>query len=158
MGAWDAQSLWYREFAGPFGAVKDGAVAAWDGARQLLSGSRTPIYFRKAGGDPFDVACHNVADFAFVIVAALALVGTFRRLPLAYGAWALCALIVPLSSPVGPEPLASFPRYMAVVFPLHAALAAWSLKRERRAVAVLAVSAVLLVAGTALFASWRWVG
>jgi hypothetical protein len=158
MGAWDAQHLWYREFAGPFGAVKDGAVAAWDGARQLLSGSRTPLYFRKAGGDPFDVAVHNIADFAFVLAAAAALVGTFRRLPLAYGAWALCALIVPLSSPVGPEPLASFPRYMAVVFPLHAWLAAWSLERDRRAAVVLGVSGVLLVVGTALFTTWRWVG
>jgi hypothetical protein len=157
-GPWHAQSLWYREFAGPFGAVKDGAVAAWDGARQLLSGSRVPVYFTKAGGDPYTVAAHNVANFVFVVAAAGALAGAFRRLPVAYGAWAVCTLALPLSSPVGPEPLASVPRYLAVVFPLHAWLASWSLEDDRRGTAVLVVSGVLLAIATALFTSWRWVG
>ncbi|MFL5819979.1 MAG: mannosyltransferase family protein [Solirubrobacteraceae bacterium] len=148
--------LWYRHFAGPFGGVWDGGVAAVAGARQLASGSRSHVYFAPAGGDPFFVAGHNLGDFAFMAFAAVAIIGALRRLPLAYGAWALCALAVPLSYPVGPEPLASLPRYLAVVFPLHMWLAGWA-RRRRLAAPVLIVSAVGLAAMTAAFAAWWWV-
>ena len=120
------QDAWYRELAGPWGGAWDGAVAAWDGVRQLISGSREHVYFAAAAGDPFVVAAHNVGNFAFLCFAVVAVVGVFRRLPLAYGAWALLAVAAPLSYPVGPEPLASLPRYLAVVFPLHMWLAAWA--------------------------------
>jgi len=149
--------LWYREFAGPLGGVWDGAVAAWAGARQLLSGSREPAYFAPAGGDPFDVAAHNAANFAFLAFAAVAVVGTLRRLPVAYGAWVLVALALPLSYPTGPEPLASIPRYLVVLFPLHMWLAAWSLE-HRRVRPVLGVCAVTLALLSAQFAAWEWVG
>ncbi|HKG17863.1 MAG TPA: mannosyltransferase family protein [Solirubrobacteraceae bacterium] len=148
--------LWYREFAGPFGAVWEGAVAALAGARQLASGSRAHIYFQPAGGDPFFVALHNLGDFAFLVFAVVAIVGVLRRLPLAYGAWALCAVALPLSLPVGPEPLASLPRYLAVVFPLHMWLALWA-RRHRLTAPVVIASAIGLVALTAGFAAWRWV-
>ena len=46
-----AQQVWFRHFAGPFGGVWDGAVAAWDGLRQLVHGPPPPIYFTKAGGE-----------------------------------------------------------------------------------------------------------
>ena len=51
-----AQQVWFRHFAGPFGGVWTGAVAAWDGLRQLLHGPPPPLYFDKAGGDPMKVA------------------------------------------------------------------------------------------------------
>jgi hypothetical protein len=151
-----AGEQWYRQFAGPLGGVWDGAVAAVAGVRQLASGSREPVYFEPAGGDPFFVAVHNVGDFAFLLFAAVALVGALRRLPLAYGAWAACALAVPLSYPVGPEPLASLPRYLAVLFPLHMWLAAWALE-HRAARPVLAASTAGLAALTVAFAAWVWV-
>ena len=149
--------LWHREWAGPLAGAWEGAAAAWAGARQLLSGAREPVLFAAAGGDPFDVAAHNLGNFAFLLFAAVALVGALRRLPAAYGAWALVAMAVPLSYPVGPEPLASFPRYLAVLFPLHMWLAAWALER-RGTRAVPAASAVLLVLLSAQFAAWEWVG
>jgi hypothetical protein len=131
-------------------------VAAWDGVRQLFSGSREHVYFATAAGDPFVVAAHNIGNFAFLGFAAAAVIGAFRRLPLAYGAWALLAVAAPLSYPVGPEPLASLPRYLAVVFPLHMWLAAWAGDRGwQRPVAV--VSGVLLAALTVPFAAWEWV-
>lgn len=157
LAPFEQQAQWFREFAGPFGGAWDGAVAAWDGARQLLSGAREPVYFKPAGGDPFDVAAHNLGNFAFLVFAAVAGVGVLRRLPAAYGAWVFVGVALPLSNPVGPEPLASFPRYIAVLFPLHMWLAAWA--REHRARGVtLAVSAVLLAVLSGLFTSWRWVG
>src|SRR4029079_9744569 len=73
-----AQDVWFRHWAGPFVGAWDGAVAAFDGARQLLSGARSPIYFRAAGGDPFIAAAHNLELFAALVVAVPALIGTFR--------------------------------------------------------------------------------
>jgi len=148
--------LWYRHFAGPFGGVWDGAVAAVAGARQLASGSRAHVYFAPAGGDPFFVALHNLGDFVFLVFAAVGITGALRRLPIAYGAWGVCALAIPLSFPVGPEPLASLPRYLAVVFPVHMWLAGWA-GRRRLAAPVVIASAVALAALTAGFAAWWWV-
>ena len=56
-------------------------MAAFDGARQLLSGSREPVYFEQAGGDPFRVAAVNLMLFGFLVFAIVACVGAWRRLP-----------------------------------------------------------------------------
>ena len=150
------QEVWFRSFAGPFGAVPDGAVAAWDGLRQIVSGQRAHVYFTEAGGDPIAVGWHNVELFAFLLLGATAVVGVLRRLPAAYGAYVVVALAVPLSYPVGPQPLMSLPRFSAVMFPLFMWLALVSDTRRRRAV-VLAVMTVGLVAFTARYATWHWV-
>ena len=154
-----AQEVWHRHFAGPFAGLRDGAVGAFDGARQLLSGRRKPVYFTKAGGDPFTVARTNMMLFAFALAAVPAVVGALRRrLPLAYGAYVVCALALPLSWPVGPQPLMSLPRFEAVLFPLFMWLGAWSSEGgRRRERIVLGVSAAGLVVFTALFATWHWV-
>ena len=56
-------------------------MAAWDGLRQLLSGARHPVYFTQAGGDPFNVAWHNLTLWAFLVAVVPALAGVLRRLP-----------------------------------------------------------------------------
>jgi hypothetical protein len=150
------QQVWYRHFAGPFGGAWDGAVAAWDGLRQLLHGPPPPIYFTKAGGDPLTVAGQNLVLFGFLVLGAIALVGAFRRLPVAYGAYALVALAIPLSYPVGPQPLASLPRYEVVLFPLFMWGAQW-IERRGLTTAAIASLAVLLGLFTAEFATWRFV-
>jgi hypothetical protein len=128
----DVQEAWYREFAGPFAGVWDGTVAAWEG---------TPT---------------DRMLFGSLVFAAVALVGAFRRLPLAYGAYALTALALPLSFPVDPQPLMSLPRFVAVLFPLFIWLAVVS---EERAITryVAAVSGVGLGFFTWQFASWEWI-
>jgi hypothetical protein len=152
-----SEDYWYHHFAGPFGAVWDGLVAAWDGLRQLIHGpSRTVIYFRAAGGDPIQVAGQNLMLFGFLVAGAIALVGALRRLPLAYGAYALVALAVPLTYPVTPLPLSSFPRYELVVFPLFIWAADW-VHRRRITTQTLACSGVLLGLFTIEFATWRFV-
>jgi hypothetical protein len=151
-----AQQVWYRHFAGPFGGVWDGAVAAWDGLRQVLHGPAPPAYFAQAGGDPLSVAGQNLMLFAFLVLGAVALVGAFRRLPVAYGAYALAALALPLSYPVGPLPLASLPRFEVVLFPLFMWGAQW-LERRRLTEPALAALGVLLGLFTAEFATWRFV-
>jgi hypothetical protein len=150
------QQVWFRHFAGPFGGVWTGAVAAWDGLRQLIHGPPPPVYFDKAGGDALMVAGQNLMLFGFLVLGGVALIGTARRLPPAYGGYALAALALPLSYPVSPQPLASLPRYEVVLFPLFMWAAQWTARR-RLTEPVLAISAVMLGLFTAEFATWRFV-
>jgi hypothetical protein len=151
-----AQTLWFHHFAGPFGGAWDGTVAAWDGLRQLIHGSPVPVYFSAAGGDPFAVAGQNLMLFAFLVLGIVAIIGTLRRLPIAYGAYVLAALALPLSDPVKPQPLASLPRYEVVLFPLFMWGAVW-LEERGWSDSGLAASAVLLGLFTTMFATWRFV-
>jgi hypothetical protein len=152
-----AHGLWFRHFTGPFGGVWDGAVAAWDGLRQLVHGPGPPIYFRQSGGNPLVAAEQNLVLFAALVVALGALVGVFRRLPVAYGAYALVALALPLSYPVTPQPLQSISRYAVVIFPLFM-WAGWWVSRRRITTPAVAALAVLLGLFTAEFATWHFVG
>src|SRR4051794_8892235 len=151
------QEVWFRSFAGPLGAVPDGAVAAWDGLRQILSGQRAHVYFTEAGGDPMAAAWHNVELFAFLLLGLVAVVGVVRRLPRAYGAYVVAALALPLSFPVGPQPLMSLPRFLAVLFPLFMWLALACRRTRRRRAVVLVLLTAGLVAFTARYATWHWV-
>jgi hypothetical protein len=150
------ETFWFRHFAGPFGGVWTGAVAAWDGLRQLLIGPGPPVYFKGYAGNPVWGAGENLMLFGFLVLGAIALVGAFRRLPVAYGAWCLAAVALPLSDPVVPQPLQSIPRYESVLFPLFM-WAAWWIRRRRVITPAIAASAVLLGLFTAEFATWRFV-
>jgi len=152
-----AQQVWHREFVGPFVGVWDGAVAAFQGARQLLSFQRTHVYFAVAGGSPFVDAGHNLMLFAFLAAAVPMCVGALRRLPFAYGAYVLAALALPLSYPVAPEPLMSLPRFEVVLFPLAMWAGAWLAERPRARLPALAASAAAMALFTAEFATWHWV-
>jgi hypothetical protein len=150
-----AQVHWYRHF-GLLSGVWKGAVAAWDGLRQLLHGPPPPIYFTLSGGDPLQVGGENLLLFASLILGVVALVGVFRTLPFAYFAYTLCSLATALSDPVIPQPLASLPRYEVVLFPMFMWAAA-VLHRRRQGTVGVAVCAVLLGLFTAEFATWRFV-
>ncbi len=152
-----AQEAWNRHFAGPYVAVWDGARAAFDGMRQLLSFQRAHVYFKVAGGDPFVDAGHNVMLFAFLLAAVPMVIGVLRRLPLAYGAYVLAALALPLSYPVAPQPLMSLPRFEVVLFPLAMWLGAWLAERPRVRLPVLAAMALLMALFVGEFATWHWV-
>lgn len=157
LGPFRAQEVWFRSFAGPFVGAWDGLQAAWQGARQLLSGSREPVLFTAAGGDPFVAARHNVELFAWLGLALAATAGVLRRLPAAYGAYVVAALSLPLSYPVAPQPLMSLPRFVAVLFPLAIWLALWMTGRRLRERLVLAAFVVALTVYTGIFATWHWV-
>jgi hypothetical protein len=137
-----AQEVWLRHFAGPFVGAWDGAAAAWRGLHHL--------------GDP--AARTDVALLAFLLAALPAVAGVVRRLPAAYGAYVVCALALPLSYPVEPQPLMSLPRFLAVLFPLFMWLGLWLAEGGRlRRVVVLGASAIGLAVVTAVFATWHWV-
>ncbi len=157
MAPFHAQEQWFRHYAGPFVGAWDGAVAAWDGARQLLSGSRMPVFFTRAGGDPFTVAAHNLELFATLVALVPAVVGTLRRLPLAYGAYVVVALALPLSWPVVPQPLMSLPRFALVLFPLFMWLGWWTARGRFRTLVLGALFCGGQAFAAAEFATWHWV-
>ena len=151
-----AQDFWGREFAGPLVGVWDGASAAIDGVRQLVSGSTETVYFEQVGGDPMRVAAINLMLFGFLCFALMATVGVLRRLPFAYGAYVVAALMLPLSYPVEPQPLMSLPRFLVVLFPIFMWLAA--IAEDRGATTrYAAVSAIGLGLLTQQFATWYFI-
>jgi hypothetical protein len=152
----DVQDAWSRELKVPLAGAWDGFVAAVDGVRQLASGSRSPVYFEVAAGDPFRIAAINVMLFAALIFAVLACVGVWRRLPRAYGAWVGASLVLPLTFPVTPQPLMSLPRFVAVLFPIFMWLAIVCDER-RNTDLVVAASAVGLGVFTVQYAGWYWI-
>jgi hypothetical protein len=153
-----AEAAWSRHFAGPFGGIWDGAKAAFEGLRQLLSFQRRHVYYPVAGGSPFIDAGHNLMLFAFLLAAIPAAIGVLRLLPVAYGAYVLAALALPLSYPVAPEPLMSLPRFLVVLFPLNMWLAARLAVRSRALThAILIVSGLALAFFAGEFSTWHWV-
>jgi hypothetical protein len=153
----NAQDDWGRHIAGPFVGVWEGALAGLAGARQLLSLQRRHLYFPAAHGSPFVSAGHNLMLLAFLIAAVPLLIGVLRTLPLAYGAYALAALALPLSEPVSGQPLMSLPRFLVVLFPLTIWLAAWLAGHPRAQRPLLCCSAALMAFFVAQFATWHWV-
>ena len=152
----DVQEAWSRHLVVPLAGAWDGLAAAFDGVRQLASGSRTPVYFEQAAGDPFRIAAINVMLFASLVFAVVACVGVFRRLPRAYGAWVAASLVLPLTFPVTPQPLMSLPRFVSVLFPVFMWLAVVS--EERRVTDLVATCfAIGLGLFTAQYASWHWI-
>jgi hypothetical protein len=152
-----AQEAWGRHFAGPFAGAWDGAKAAFEGARQLLSFQSRHVYFAAGKGSPQVSAGHNLMLFAFLVAAVPAVVGVLRRLPLAYGAYVLAAVALALSYPVSSQPLMSLPRFLVVLFPLNMWLAAWLLEHARWRTPVLGASGALMALFLAQFATWHWV-
>jgi Mannosyltransferase (PIG-V) len=152
-----AQEVWSRHFAGPYWGIWDGLKAAFEGARQLLSAQRQHVYFPTGADSPFVGAGHNLMLFAFLAAAIPAIVGVVRRLPLAYGAYVIAALALPLSYPVSSQPLMSLARFLLVLFPLGIWLGAWLAERPRLQRPVLVLSGVLMAFFVAQFATWHWV-
>jgi hypothetical protein len=153
-----AEAVWKRDFAGPYGGVWDGAKAAYEGLRQILSWQRRHVYFPVAGGSPFINAGHNLLLFAFMLAAIPMTVGVLRLLPIAYGAYVLGALALPLSYPVAPQPLMSLPRFLLVLFPLSMWLAVRLVERPKALTWVVLVgSGLAMVFFAGEFSTWHWV-
>jgi hypothetical protein len=152
-----AQDVWGRHFAGPYLGVWDGLQAAFESARQLLSFQQAHAYFATGGESAFVAAEHNLLLVAFLLAAIVAIVGVARTLPLAYGAYVIAALALPLSYPVTAQPLMSLPRFLVVLFPLSMWFAAWLAAHPRARRPALGGSALLLAFFVAEFATWHWV-
>jgi hypothetical protein len=155
------QTYWHRSFTPLLGAFR----GIWDAARslhQLIVGPGRdvlPVPSFQMGGalsSPVKLAGADLTDFAFLVFGCIATIGACRRLPAAYGAYAVGMIALTVSSYTPFEPLASFPRYLLVVFPCQIWLALWARRASRRTV-VLMVNAGLLAFFASQFSTWRWV-
>lgn len=137
---------------GPLDTTVLAVRAAFSGVRSLAT---FPPYAPSLGG-PFSGGAESVLLLAVLAISVAALVTAFRRLPLAYGAYACAALLVCISSPVAGQPLHSLDRYTLTIFPLWMAAGAW-LADRRLTRAVVLVGAGLLAFFTFQFATWAFV-
>jgi hypothetical protein len=152
-----AETVWKREFVGPIHTVWTASAAAFEGVRQVVSGQTAHRYFAAGHGNPLISAQHNVVDWLFAVAALVGAAGVLRRLPLAYGAYIVAALAMPLSYPVHYEPLMSLPRFAVVLFPLFMWAGIALARRPRVRAPALVASAALLALFVAQFATWHWV-
>lgn len=121
---------------------------------ETLRQGAVALFHAVKGDGPHVYRAPILIESAYLLLSVPATVGTFRRLPFAYGAYSVAALTLALSSPAFAEPLRAFPRYALVVFPLTIWLA--SLAARRGIVrALVVVSAAALAVLTAAFASWQ---
>jgi len=153
-----SRTYWDRRLVPGLGVV-DGTRDAVRSVHQLIAGSGSHALPAPPSGvlsDPRVLAGANLTDFAFLAFGVVGAIGAVRRLPAAYGAYAVAAVAVIASTTVPYEPLASFPRYLAVVFPCQVWLATRLRGPTARRVA-LALSAVLLAVFSAQFARGAWV-
>ncbi|MEA2361454.1 MAG: hypothetical protein QOD71_599 [Thermoleophilaceae bacterium] len=143
-----SQEYWLREFRGPligvWGGFKNGVI----GAHAILTGG--PV------NEPVSPVRSELLNFTALAFAAVGTLGALRRLPIAYGAYAVAALIFSISFPANQLMLKSLPRLVVVIFPIFMwaglAMRPWGHRN-----AVLAVSAVALACASAAFASGYWI-
>ncbi|HKN93946.1 MAG TPA: mannosyltransferase family protein [Thermoleophilaceae bacterium] len=146
-GWFHVERVWGHVFKGPAAGVWDATVAGVRGVGQVF------------GSAPVDrvVAAENVLYLVLLVLALIALAGMFRRLPPAYGLYTAASLAAAVSAPIAWQPLMSFGRLLAVVFPIPMWVALELRDRRFATAAALAASMALLVCGTALFATWQLV-
>ena len=142
--SWHAEALFARGFAGPLSSVWRGFGDAFNALSSIF------------GGHPSVSGLRKLALLATALGALALLIPVFRRLPLAYGAYGLVALIAALSTPIAGHPLAATPRYIVVVFPIFMWMG-WRLTARAAMWLVLCAFAAGLVYCAAMFSTWHFV-
>jgi Mannosyltransferase (PIG-V) len=140
------QTYWAHRIALPVTAVWQGALAAWHELGHEIAGTTVPFS-----------QSDSILQCTALVVAVVLLIGVFRRLPLAYGAYVTCGLLQALAAPTVGDPLRGLDRYASMRFPLFMCAAAWAVDRgaERK---VLVISVLLMAFFAIQFATWQWVG
>jgi hypothetical protein len=150
LAPFNQQDHWRRSFI-PLGGVPAGV---WDGLKALVAAVPGGASVVGAHLSARAITKHTV-ELAFLVLGAVLLRMSWKRLPFAYTALAGLSLALAVSAPSHGEPLRSLPRFTLVLFPLWIALALWATE-HRRVRAVILICAPLLVLWTYLFVSWTW--
>ncbi len=140
------ERFWHRQLTLPFVGAWHGIVAAGNELVQAVTGAGTSAFTGE-----------ELLQAGVLGLSIVALVGVFRRLPIAYGAYAALALLMPLTDPPIADPLKDFDRYASVVFPLFMWAADWALRRHALRPLLVVLIAMLMFC-TVQFATWHWVG
>lgn len=150
LAPFNQQHHWRRSFI-PLGGVPAGI---WDGLKSLVAAVPGGASLIGAHLSARSITKHAV-ELAFLVLGAVLLRISWKRLPLPYTALAGLSLVLAVSAPAHGEPLRSLPRFTLVLFPLWIALSLWATE-HRRVRAVIFICAPLLVLWTYLFVSWTW--
>ena len=152
---------WLRFYKGPFEGTWLGLEAAWEGIRQIVSGQNVRFYWTPAIGyglDPLTTARDNVELCAFFALAVIAMIGAFRRLPLAYGAYVAVFLLATVSYPIAAQPFAGMGQYLVPLFPVQMVIARWLAVHRRWRLPLGSFSVAALVYYAGAFATWHATG
>jgi hypothetical protein len=144
-----AEAFWGRVNAGPIVGIASALVTAVKAGAGIIHNGQ-PL-FRPTYGGPLTPDAETILLLCVLAIAIAFLVSCFRRLPVAYAAYAAAALVMCVSSPAFGQPLFSLDRLVLTIFPLWMAAGAWIAKRRLERVAVVAGS-ILLVFYTLYFA------
>jgi Mannosyltransferase (PIG-V) len=163
-----AQTHWGRRFALPWQAIYRGVVATYD---DVQGRPYEPLVAHR--GDPFAdktqayYAAHpalsdalllgNVSSLVALAVAVIAVALGARRLPLAYTAFSVAILALPLFGPPLLKPMMSFPRFALEAFPIFIVFALVTDRRPLLRTALLVLSGAGLAYFTIRFAGFWWV-
>jgi hypothetical protein len=154
-----AQSNWLREFAWPLGpleGLRQGVRAAWNSAGTIL-GTQDTLFWPVTDRDPRLWATYDIINLGFTVSFLALSIAAFWRLPKAYAAYALAAILLPLSFPSAFVPLLSMPRFALTAFPVFILLALWAERHRWVDLTVTVTSLVFLGFFTAKFVVWTWV-
>ena len=152
------QDQWRRYVAVPTFALWKSLEAAFQGARQLISGQTSHLYWPASNpGAAVPLAVANIANLGSFVVAGLAIAYGLRRLPVALSIYAIVTIGYPLLFPATSMPLMSMPRFVLAAFPIFMSAALFTERRPRAHLIICVVSIVLCVALTAKFAIFSWV-
>ncbi len=150
LAPFNQQHHWHRSFM-PLAGVPAGI---WEGIKALIA--TVPGGASLIGSHlNADSITRRIVELAFLVLGAVLLRLSWKRLPFAYTAYAGLGLLLAVSAPSRMEPLRSLPRFTLALFPLWIALALWATERRRVRTTIL-VCAPLLVFWTVLFSSWTW--
>ncbi len=150
LAPFNQQHHWHRSFV-PLGGVPAGI---WEGFKALIAA--VPGGASLVGSHlNTNSITRRIVELAFLILGAVLLRLSWKRLPMPYTAFAGLGFLLAVSAPSSVEPLRSLPRFTLVLFPLWIVLGLWATER-RRVRGVLAVCGPLLVFWTYLFVSWTW--
>ena len=147
-----AQNEWSRTFI-PLGGLAMGVWNGLSGAFEMIVPGLTTQLHRPRLVAPELVALRDIFMLGFLALAIWLVFESSKRLNLAYTAYAICGLALPVSVPASSNALMSLPRFMFVLFPLWIALALWTEERGRYR-QVLVGFGVLLATSSALFSQW----
>jgi hypothetical protein len=148
-----AHLYWAHSFGPPLGAIVDGFGRMPADLRSLISGATMPI----GPGDPLSWQSRNLIDDFFLLVAIVGVAMAWKRVPRVYVIYGILQLVQVTSFPAGSEPMIGLPRYTLAMFALFMGAGAYLAERRTAARVTLAISSVLLVAFSGLWAYWALV-
>ena len=152
-----AEIHWHRHLTAPWATVARGVRAGISGFTTVVHQGVSSPMISSRGHLVIPVALPNALALLALLLAALVLALTARRLGLPYAAYGVAALVAPLFYPTEHQPLYSMPRFVLVIFPVFIGLALLTRRLTATRVALLAASTLLLVLLTAMFVRFEFV-